>query len=250
MDPTLQMILEHGRKPTDQGFELQVGERVIRWHSQFRLTLTTKERQIKLHPELWAKVSVLDFAPTPKALEEQMLALIISKESPDVERRKFELSSLAAQMLLELADTEDSVLQMLSSCEGSILKDQVLIDALAASKDTSQAIASKVAEVEQTEEEIDYSRKAYIPLAQRAVLLFLAVQALSHLDPFYQFSLQWFKDIFSAALGEASKQSHIQGHLQSLSKYFTQRVFHSVTQALFNATDCCSPSIFALECLR
>lgn len=42
-------------------------------------------------PEIFVKVSVINFAITPSGLEEQMLAQIVALENPQMEQKKLEI---------------------------------------------------------------------------------------------------------------------------------------------------------------
>ena len=61
---------------------------------------------------------------------------------------------------------------------------------------TSNDIASKVEEAEQTEQEIDEAREQYRSVAVRASLLFFCIADLAGVDPMYQYSLAWFVALF------------------------------------------------------
>ena len=51
-----------------------------------------------------------------------------------------------------------------------------------------------------TNEFIEKARNAYAPVAYRATVLFFIVQDLSRVNDMYQFSLEWFKEIFKKSL--------------------------------------------------
>ena len=49
---------------------------------------------------------------------------------------------------------------------------------------------------EQTEQDIDVTRSLYIPVAVRTQILFFCTYDLAMIDPMYQYSLDWFINIF------------------------------------------------------
>lgn len=51
-------------------------------------------------------------------------------------------------------------------------------------------------ESEITEKEIDKTREIYRPVAYRASILFFTIIDLAVVDPMYQYSLQWFANLF------------------------------------------------------
>lgn len=56
---------------------------------------------------------------------------------------------------------------------------------------------------EETERDIDAMRLQYVPVAERAQILFFCVSDLSSVDPMYQYSLEWFLGIFMAGIANS-----------------------------------------------
>ena len=110
-----------------------------------------------------------------------------------------------ARMRKELQELEDTILFMLSNSQGNILDDHKLIETLATSKIKSAEILIKVQEAEVTEKLIDESRNLYRPVAYRASILYFCIADLGTVDPMYQYSLQWFRNLFIA--GEGGERS-------------------------------------------
>lgn len=53
-----------------------------------------------------------------------------------------------------------------------------------------------------TQIDIDHTRAQYIPVANRAQILFFCLSDLSNVDPMYQYSLEWFIKIFTLSMAE------------------------------------------------
>ena len=51
-----------------------------------------------------------------------------------------------------------------------------------------------------TEEQIDKTREGYRSVAYRASILFFCIIDLAGIDPMYQYSLQWFINLFKMAV--------------------------------------------------
>lgn len=62
---------------------------------------------------------------------------------------------------------------------------------------TSQAIKSRLLEAETTEEMINAAREKYRPVATRGSIMYFVIASLSEIDPMYQFSLKYFKQVIS-----------------------------------------------------
>ena len=67
-----------------------------------------------------------------------------------------------------------------------------------------------VAEAEVAEKEIDELSAKYIPVAARGSILFFAIADLSLVDPMYQYSLTWFKNLFVKGIIEAPKSEDLE----------------------------------------
>ena len=81
-----------------------------------------------------------DSALSCSGLEDQLLALVVAEERPDLEDAKNQLIVSNAKMREELKEIEDKILQKLSSSEGSPVDDVDLIQTLEQSKAKSAEI--------------------------------------------------------------------------------------------------------------
>lgn len=64
---------------------------------------------------------------------------------------------------------------------------------------------AKVQVAEQTEVDIDKTRSQYIPVAVNTQILFFCVADMASIDPMYQYSLEWFINIFLAGIANAER---------------------------------------------
>jgi dynein heavy chain len=62
-----------------------------------------------------------------------------------------------------------------------------------------------VVAAEITQIDIDNTRAQYIPVANRAQILFFCLSDLSNVDPMYQYSLEWFVSIFIASMADTER---------------------------------------------
>lgn len=186
LDPAIEPVLL--KQTFKQGGQevIKIGDNIIPYSPDFRLYMTTKLRNPHYPPEVSVKVSLLNFFVTLEGLEDQLLNTVVTEERPDLADMKSQLMISNAKMKRELKEIEDKILELLSASSGDILEDEVLISTLSQSKVTSNEIASKVAEAERTEKEIDSTRELYRPVAVRASLLFFTISDLAAIDPMYQ----------------------------------------------------------------
>jgi dynein heavy chain, axonemal len=179
---------------------IKLGDNVLPYHQDFRLYVTTKLPNPHYSPETSAIVALLNFTLAASGLEDQLLALVVANERPDLEEAKTQLMLTNASMKRELQEIEEKILYLLSSVQGSPVDDERLIETLAASKQTSSEIATKVAQAEVTERDIDTTRSGYAPVAVRTRILFFCVTELARIDFMYQYSLSWCGGRGSTAL--------------------------------------------------
>ncbi|KAL6609170.1 dynein heavy chain and region D6 of dynein motor-domain-containing protein [Neocallimastix sp. 'constans'] len=233
LDPALEPIL--AKKIYKQGGNsvIKLGDNVLQYHNDFRFYITSKLPNPKYSPELSATLTLVNFTLTPIGLEDQLLALVVINERPDLEEAKNSLVASNAQMKQELKEIEDKILFLLSSVEGSPVDDERLIDTLAASKETSAEIKEKMAAAEITEQDIDQTRNKYKPVAIRTQILFFCITELSIVDPMYQYSLNWFMNLFTNAIEKSEKSNNIEARVSNINDYFTYSLFCNVCNSLF-----------------
>lgn len=59
--------------------------------------------------------------------------------------------------------------------------------------------------IELTQTDIDFTRSLYMPVANRAQILFFCIADLQRIDIMYQFSLEWFVVIFNNSISNIEK---------------------------------------------
>eukprot|EP01135_Chromosphaera_perkinsii_P003004 Nk52_evm26s232 gene=Nk52_evmTU26s232 len=233
LDPALESILLRQTFKQGGSTVIKMGDSVIPYHEEFKFYITTKLPNPHYTPEISTKVTLINFTLSESGLEDQLLALVVAEERPDLEEAKNQLIVSNAKMQAELKEIEDKILNLLSAVEGSPVDDERLIATLEASKKTSEEIKAKVQIAEQTEKDIDVTRSKYIPVAVRTSLMFFCISDLANIDPMYQYSLPWFVNLFVNGINNADKSTDVEERIANINEYFTFSLYTNVCRSLF-----------------
>ncbi|KAK7819786.1 hypothetical protein U0070_012392 [Myodes glareolus] len=233
LDPALEPVLLKQTYKQQGNTVLKLGDTVIPYHEDFRMYITTKLPNPHYTPEISTKLTLINFTLSPSGLEDQLLGQVVAEERPDLEEAKNQLIVSNAKMRQELKDIEDQILYRLSSSEGNPVDDMELIKVLEASKMKAAEIQAKVRIAEQTEKDIDLTRMEYIPVAVRTQILFFCVSDLANVDPMYQYSLEWFLNIFLSGIANSERADNLKKRISNINRYLTYSLYSNVCRSLF-----------------
>merc|ERR1719379_2648377 len=120
---------------------IKLGGEEIDYDPKFRLYIQTKLANPHYRPELFAQCTIVNFIVTPEGLEDQILAMVVNVEKPELEQQKQELVRKQNEFKVTLAGLEDDLLSQLSKADpATILENIPLIDGLEVTKKTSAEI--------------------------------------------------------------------------------------------------------------
>ena len=95
---------------------------------------------------------------------------------------------------------------------------------------TSAVISQRLKEAESTEEMISVARERYRVVAVRGSALYFVVANMADVDPMYQFSLKYFKQLFGHTINASEKNKDLQRRLQILLNATTADVYRNVAR--------------------
>ncbi|KAF5270064.1 hypothetical protein FQA39_LY08476 [Lamprigera yunnana] len=233
LDPALDPILLRQIFKQGNSWVLRLGDATIPYNNDFKLYMTTTLPNPHYTPELSIKVLLVNFTLVPSGLQDQLLGLAVMQERPDLEELRSQLIISNAQMKAELKEIQDRILHKLSVSEGSPVDDIEFIITLEASKIKSDDIKSKVEAAELTQVDIDTTRAHYIPVANRGQILFFCLSDLSSVDPMYQYSLEWYVNIYVSSMADTQKADDLEKRVEIINEYLTFSMYSNVCRSLF-----------------
>ncbi|KAG5345241.1 DYH1 protein, partial [Acromyrmex charruanus] len=229
LDPILaRALFSHDEQPS-----IKIGENIIPYNFDFRLYLTTRLSNPHYTPDTARKVLIVNFTLTAGGLADQMLSLVTIKERPDLEHERNALIVSSAEMKQDLKEIEDKILYKLTVSEGSIIDDIDLICTLETLKTKSEEIKMKVETIQLTQTDIDFTRSLYMPVANRAQILFFCIADFQRIDIMYQYSLEWFVVIFNRSISNTKINDNINERIANINENLTFAFFTNVCRSLF-----------------
>ena len=88
-------------------------------------------------------------------------------------------------------------------------------------------------EAQHTEAEINTAREKYKAVPQRGSVLYFVMADLPLIDPMYQYSLDYFIQVFNQCVKASPKSIDLPTRLRTLIDYITQFVFTTVRMCPF-----------------
>mmetsp|Transcript_1422 Transcript_1422/g.4304 ORF Transcript_1422/g.4304 Transcript_1422/m.4304 type:complete len:1452 (+) Transcript_1422:2-4357(+) len=233
LDPALEPVLLKAFFENNGRLQIKLGDSDVDYDKAFNFYMTTKMPNPHYFPEVCIKVTVINFTVTFDGLEEQLLNEAVSKEIPETLQRRTELMLQLADDKKVLKQLEDKILKLLSESSGNILDDEVLINTLAESKETSKAVNVRVKEAEEAAVEIDAACKEYTQVATCGSITYFVIADLANINPMYQFSLFYFARLFNKCIDMAEKSDEIDMRLQMLQASIMSNIFLNICRGLF-----------------
>ncbi|XP_062985188.1 dynein axonemal heavy chain 6 [Elgaria multicarinata webbii] len=250
LDPALEPILLKQTFVSGGRLLIRLGDSDIDYDKNFRFYMTTKMPNPHYLPEVCIKVTIINFTVTRSGLEDQLLSDVVRLERPELEEQRTQLIVRINADKNQLKAIEDKILKMLFTSEGNILDKEELINTLQESKVTSGAIKVRLVEAETTEEKINAAREKYRPVATRGSVMYFVIASLSEIDPMYQFSLKYFKQLFNTTIETSEKNDVLELRLAILLSQTLYATYTNVSRGLFEQHKLIYSFMLCIEIMR
>ncbi|KAF7196635.1 Dynein heavy chain, cytoplasmic [Pseudocercospora fuligena] len=200
IDPILNHVLNKEYQRTGGRVLIQLGRQEIDFSPAFKLYLSTKDPSAPFAPDVCSRTTFVNFTVTQSSLKTQTLNDVLKSERPDVDERRSNLVKMQGEFTQRLRRLERMLLQALNESRGNILDDENVIQTLETLKNEAAEITAKASETEGVMNEVNNIMSTYEIIAQSCSAIFAVLEQLYHIHHFYQFSLQYFVNIFESVL--------------------------------------------------
>ncbi|RAL65629.1 hypothetical protein DID88_005301 [Monilinia fructigena] len=200
LDPILNHVLNKEYQKTGGRVLIQLGKQEIDFSPAFKIYLSTRDPSATFAPDICSRTTFVNFTVTQSSLQTQSLNDVLKSERPDVDERRSNLIKLQGEFKVHLRQLEKRLLQALNESRGNILDDDNVIETLETLKKEAAEISVKMGNTEGVMAEVDEITLQYDIIARSCSAIFAVLEQLHYLNHFYQFSLQYFLDIFHSVL--------------------------------------------------
>lgn len=230
---------------------IQCQNKLIDFDDNFRLYITTCLPNPHYTPGLASKISLLDFTLTGQGLHQKVLSTIVAEERIDLQERKENFITENAKNIDLLYKFESNILEVLSSSEGNILEDENAINILSTSKIMSEEIQMKQLNACDTEVDIDRDIEKYNAVAKHAAILYYCVMQLAYINYVYQYSLDWFMELFIESVRNTPKEHKaLNDRLSAINEMFTKFIHERIIQTLYKKDRAAFLFLIHIELMR
>jgi len=199
-DPILNPVLNRELRRTGGRVLITLGDQDIDLSPSFTIFLSTRDPTVEFPPDLCSRVTFVNFTVTRSSLQSQCLNQVLKAERPDVDEKRSDLLKLQGEFMVRLRHLEKSLLNALNETKGRILDDDTIITTLETLKKEAGEITRKIEETDVIMSEVNTVSQQYIPLAQSCSSIYFTLESLNQVHFLYQYSLQFFLEIFNAVL--------------------------------------------------
>jgi dynein heavy chain len=212
-----------------------LNDQEIPYSKDFRFYMTTKLPNPHYLPEVFVKVTIINFTVTPRGLEDQLLEIVCELEDKELAKQNDRLIRDIAENKQDLFAQETKILGMLAlaSESANFLEDEVLINALDQSNLKSVAIKKMMRDTSKVLVKIDAAREKYRVVATRGSTLYFVVADMSRVDPMYQYSLQYFTTMYTTQIQRAKPSTDLGTRLTSLLTALVHATYDNLCLGLF-----------------
>uniref|UniRef100_A0A182QV28 Cytoplasmic dynein 2 heavy chain 1 n=1 Tax=Anopheles farauti TaxID=69004 RepID=A0A182QV28_9DIPT len=200
---------------------LQVGNKAVDLHDDFKLILITQSETLELGEDLRAQLMMLKFTTTTAGLTDVLTYRWVHARQPEIERKRTELLQEEGKLMKEKLNLQDKLLQELSSAQGDILRNEPLLSTLNSIKGSARAIENALEEFTRVRDTIMEHYTQRTPLSKMAAELYTGVRR------FYALNVTKYIAIFLSVI---DNDRHV--GQDELYRILVRRVFSQLSRSI------------------
>lgn len=227
-------VKEEEKTSTGVFVRLKFMDKFLDLNPNFKFFGITKLARPHYPPEICAKVTLINFTVTPEGLQDQLVNIVMSIEQVKADKDRQAAIKNNDRISKAQVETEIKILNLLSNQEGNILDDEVLIETLNKSKRESKEAEVEMSTIKDKKKTYFNKSLLYKEVGFRVSNLFFCVMDMSNVEPMYQFSLEWFIELFKLAIVQSQTgNSNKDSRNDEIITTFTDYLFIRVCRSLF-----------------
>ncbi|EFA11266.2 Dynein heavy chain, cytoplasmic-like Protein [Tribolium castaneum] len=212
---------------------IDIGGHVVEYNQKFVLYMTTDLKFPKYGPEIYDKLTIVDFGMTRFSLDEHLLTCVVEVEKPTLKRLKKTLNTERKRNKDALYNIEERILKTLSESTTDILEDEAALQILDESKILSKSIQQKQEALMEIEITLKTFRAGYETVSKHATNLYFTSFQLAKINHMYQFSYKWFIEVYSESIQKAQKFKDLAQRRASLIETLTYELYCKISRGIF-----------------
>ena len=181
------------------------------------LQSVTRDPTVEFPPDICTRVTFVNFTVTKSSLQTKFLNQVLKAERPDIDQKRSDLLKLQGELQLRLTHLEKNLLTCLNEEKGRMLDDDNVINNLEVLKPEAADVGRKVDETDPVMADIEKTSKQYLPLSAAFSCIYFTIESLYKVHFLYQFSLQFFLDIYHSLLFKDQRLEDIKDPTRRLS---------------------------------
>lgn len=110
IDAILNPVISRATVKKGRRLFIKLGDSEVEFHPNFKLFLHTKLSNPHYPPEIQAEAALVNFSVTEDGLEDQLLAMVVEQERPDLATQRLDLISQQNGFLIKMQQLEDGAI--------------------------------------------------------------------------------------------------------------------------------------------
>ncbi|GMH41196.1 hypothetical protein BSKO_09106 [Bryopsis sp. KO-2023] len=228
-------IVASGRHSDKDGkANVRLGEGNLEVHPDFRLYLATNSKCPSFPEDLLCHLAAVDFSIKESQLTEQLVSVTIQFDMPEIQKDFKSLSKQKVHNVNKLKSIEHSMLEIVNTTDAAnTLETEDVYNVFTDSQKAANDIKCRNRSILANQARIGGIRRTYEEkLASKVAPLFFTLETLTALNYSYQFSLQWFLEVYTSSLKNAPRSQILNERLSMVFKFFVVTLYQRVCRSL------------------